>query len=383
MMKKLLLGTTAIVGASFMATAAMAKPEVRIGGFFNFQVGMVSQDRQGFGPSPGYAPVANERGYGFVTDNEIIVRVSDKLDNGLAWAVKIELEANTDDGNNSTNGDVDATTADETVLTLSGAWGQVFFGNEDGPADTMKTGAKRAVGDAGTGGIAGDFRGWVNWSTASNRVWSNADDPRDSSDATKIAYITPRFAGFQAGVSFSPDRDDDGRYRDPDGNGSEENFWEFGANYDQKFGEFRVNLSGVASLADSENTQREDTRAWHVGAMVGFAGFNVGAGYGKTNARGLAQAASNGDTTGWDVGVGYNMGAWDFAVGYLRSEAGRINSTGEHVLQVASAGVTYDMGNGLSVYVEGIWFDVDSAANNATSFDNEGVALITGIGVEF
>jgi predicted porin len=301
----------------------------------------------------------------------------------LAWAVKIELEANTDDGNNSTNGDVDATTADETVLTLSGAWGQVFFGNEDGPADTMKTGAKRAVGDAGTGGIAGDFRGWVNWSTASNRVWSNSDDPRDSSDATKIAYITPRFAGFQAGVSFSPDRDDDGRYRDPDGNGSEENFWEFGANYDQKFGEFRVNLAGVASLADSENTQREDTRAWHVGAMVGFAGFNVGAGYGKTNARGLSQAATNGDTTGWDVGVGYNMGAWDFAVGYLRSEAGRINSTGEHVLQVASAGVTYDMGNGLSVYVEGIWFDVDSAANNATSFDNEGVALITGIGVEF
>ncbi len=133
----------------------------------------------------------------------------------------------------------------------------------------------------------------------------------------------------------------------------------------------------------NENTLRNDTRSWGVGALVGFAGFSIGAGYSHNNDRGLARTATNGDTHGWDVGVGYNMGAWDFAVGYLRSEAGRINSTGEHVLQVASAGVTYDMGSGLSVYLEGIWFDVDSAANNATSFDNEGMAIITGIGVQF
>ncbi len=212
---------------------------------------------------------------------------------------------------------------------------------------------------------------------------SNANDPRDSSDSTKIAYITPRFAGFQAGVAFSPDRNDDGRYRDPDGNGSEENFWEFGANYDQKFGEVRLNLSAVASLADNENTLRNDTRSWGVGALVGFAGFSIGAGYSHNNDRGFARTVTNGDTKGWDVGVGYSMGAWDFGIGYLRSEAGNVNSTGEHVLQVASAGVTYDMGSGLSVYLEGIWFDVDSAANNATSFDNEGLAIITGIGVEF
>jgi outer membrane protein OmpU len=383
MMKKLLLGTTAIVGASFMATAAMAKPEVRVGGFFNFQVGMTTQDHEGFGPSPGYTSTNPERGYGFVTDNEIIIRVSDKLDNGLAWSVKIELEANTDSGNNNVDTTTDGATADEANLTLSGAWGQLWFGNDDGPADTMKTGAKRAVGDAGTGGIAGDFRGWVNWTTATSRVWSNADDPRDSSDATKITYITPRFAGFQFGVSFGPDRNEEGRFRDVDNNGTEQSFWEFGSNYDQKFGEVRVNLSAVGTMADNENTLREDTKAWAVGALVGFAGFNLGAGYGKVNSRGLAKTAHNGETMGWDVGLGYNIGAWDFAIGYLRSEAGNINSTGEHVLQVGSAGVTYDMGGGLNVYVEGIWFDVDSALNNTASFDNNGLALITGIGVEF
>jgi len=383
-MKKLLLGTTAIVGASFMASAAMAKPEVRLGGFMNFQVGMSTQDREGFGPSPGTSVTRPERGYGFVTDAEVIVRVSDKLDNGLNWSLKIELEANPDDASaGGNNGATDANTADELVLTLSGSWGQVFFGSEDGPADTMKTGGKRATNDAGTGGVGGDFRRWVNWTTASTRFWSNAADPRDSGDSSKIAYITPRFAGFQAGVSFSPDRDEEGRYRDPDNNGSEQSFWEGGINYDQKFDQFRVNVAAVGNLADNENVQRKDTRTWHVGAMVGFGGLSVGAGYGQDKSSRLSKAATNGETTGWDVAIGYSMGAWDFGIGYFRSEAGRINSTGEHVLQVATVGVTYELGNGLSTYLEGVWFDVDSAANNTSSFDNEGLALITGIGVEF
>ena len=370
-----------------MASAAMAKPEVRLGGFFNLQVGLTTQDRNGFGPSPGVPATNPERGYGAITDNEIIVRVSDKLDNGLNWSLKIELEANTDDASSGGNdGATDASTADEVVLTFSGSWGQVFMGSEDGPVDTMKTGGKRAIGDAGTGGTAGDFRRWVNWTTATTRFWSNAMDVRDTSDATKIAYITPRFAGFQAGVSFSPDREEEGRFRSSDSrtnDASEQSWWELGANYDQKFGDFRVNVAGVYSLADSENTQRRDTRAWGVGAMVGFGGLNVGAGYGSNGQSRLSKAARNGEVTGWDVGVGYNMGAWDFGIGYFRSEAGNVNGSGEHVLQVATVGVTYDLGTGISTYIEGVWFDVDSTTNTTTSFDNEGLALITGIGVEF
>lgn len=382
-MKKLLLGTTALVGASFMATAAVAAPEVRVGGFFNFQVGVVAQDREGFGPSPGgVAAVGNERGWGTLTDNEVIIRVSDTTDGGLKWSLKLELEANTDDGSSVST---DSATADEAVLTLSGAWGQVFFGSEDGPADTMKSGGKKAVNDAGTGGVGGDFRRWVNWTTASTRVHSNSMDARDSSDASKIAYITPRFAGFQAGVSFSPDRDEEGRYRDPDtlASGTEQNFWEGGINYDQKFDNFRLHVGATGSLAEHENKLREDTKSWTVGFMVGFGGLTAGMGYAHDNERNLSKAATNGKTKGWDIGVAYNMGAWDFGLSYYRSEAGRINSTGEHQIQVAAAGVTYELGAGLTTYVEAIWFDVDSAANNATSFDNTGYALITGIGVEF
>lgn len=391
-MKKLLLGTTAIVGASFMATAAMAKPEVRIGGFVNFQLGVITQDRQGYGPSPGGVAATNpDRGYDVVMDNEIIIRVSDKLDSGLAWAVKIELEANTDDGaSGSISGspaeftsDSDAATADEVTITLSGSWGQLMFGSDDGPADTMRSGSKRATGDAGSGGTGGDFRRWLNWSTPSSRFWSNASDMRDTSDAVKIAYITPRFFGFQAGISFSPDRDSEGRYRDPDNNGTEENFWEFGVNYDQKFDQLRVNVSATAGYANNENELRENTKSWYLGTNIGFGGFQVGGGYGSEDKRNLSKAASNGKTVGYDVGVGYNMGDWDFALGYFRSTAGVINSSGKHKLSVVTLGVTYDLGSGLSIYTEGVWMKADSATNNTTSFDNDGLALISGIGVEF
>lgn len=391
-MKKLLLGTTAIVGASFMATAAMAKPEVRIGGYVNLQVGVVSQDRDGYGPSPGGVIGTNpDRGYDMVSDSEIIIRVSDKLDSGLAWAVKIELEANSDDGSVGEIGGSptefssfsDSSTADEVTITLSGSWGQLLMGADDGPADTMRGGGKRATNNAGSGGIGGDFRRWLNWSTPTNRFWSNAGDMRDSSDAAKIAYITPRFFGFQAGISFSPDRDSEGRYRDPDNNGTEQNFWEFGVNYDQKFDQVRVNVSATASYADNENEARNNTKAWYLGTYVGFGGLTVGGGYGQDDKRNLSKAATNGKTVGWDVGVGYNVGAWDFALGYFRSTAGVINGSGDHKLQVVTAGVTYDLGSGLSVYAEGAYLDADSATNNATSFDNEGVALITGIEVQF
>ena len=118
-MKKLLLGTTALVGASFAATAAMAAPEVRIGGYMDFQYGFSSQDTDGFGPAPGTPTVATERGFGFVTDTEILIRVSDTLDNGLKWAVKIELEADADNANGSANDN-----GDEVSIVFSGSWGQ-------------------------------------------------------------------------------------------------------------------------------------------------------------------------------------------------------------------------------------------------------------------
>ena len=86
---------------------------------------------------------------------------------------------------------------------------------------------------------------------------------------------------------------------------------------------------------------------------------------------------------GWDVGVGYTIGAWDFGLAYMRGEVGNENGNGDNTLDVATLGATYTVGDGLSVYAEGVWFQTDSAVNSTSSFDNDGLALITGIGVSF
>jgi predicted porin len=142
----------------------------------------------------------------------------------------------------------------------------------------------------------------------------------------------------------------------------------------------------VASLADSEDDTVEDVRAWNVGVLVGFAGFTVGAGYGSDGDSGQARNQGNDTVKGWSVGAGYNLGAWDFGLSYYKSTAGAnagngAGTAGKDTLDVAVAGVTYDFGNGLSTYIEGVWFSTDS--NNDDTRDNDGYSLITGIGVEF
>lgn len=400
-MKKILLGTTALVGASFMATAAFAAPEIKVGGFLDFQVGVTSQDIDNFGPSPGgFASTTNERGYGFLNDAEVIIRASDKLDNGLAWAVKIELEAGADDSNDN---------ADEVTLTLSGSWGRFVFGNDDGPVDTMKIGGKTAVGDAGTGGIGGNFRRWVGWNTVNPSLHDNDMDVADSSDAIKIMYHTPRVAGFQGGVSFTPGSQDTSQDRFTDGatfsidtdlvNSAQENWIELGLGYDQTFDQVRVRVSGVYSHADAQNTSTatgyEDVRAYGLGAAVTFGGFTVSAGYAHDGDSQQAKGKSNSDVSSWGVGLGYNMGAWDFGLSYYKAKAGANSRSyaatglsGDDNLQVVSAGVTYELGAGLTVYTELTWFDTEASSSAAITTtqsvgNNSGVTLISGIQVEF
>jgi len=395
-MKKILLGTTALVGASFMATAAFAAPEVKVGGFMDFQVGITSQDIDNFGPSPGgFGNVTNDRGYGFTNDSEVIVKASDKLDNGLSWAVKIELEAGADDSNDN---------ADEVTLTLSGSWGQMWFGNDDGPVDTMKIGAKTAVRDAGTGGTGGNFRRWTGWNTASSFLHDNDTDIADSSDSIKIAYVTPRIAGFQAAVSFSPTGSDTAQNRVSDGatatlgdgtisTSAQENWIEAGLGYDQTFDQVRVRVSGVYSHADAQNSSLttsgyEDVRAWGVGAAVTFGGFTVSGGYADDGKSATIKTFSNKDVSSYSLGIGYNMGAWDFGLSGYRAKAGAgarsLGYTGDDKLDVISAGVTYELGAGLTVYTEATWFDTkQAAANRAASTSNSGVTLVSGVAVEF
>lgn len=387
-MKKLLLGTTALVGASFAATAVMAAPQVRIGGYMDFQAGFSSQDTDGFGPAPGVPTATNERGFGFVTDTEINIRASDKLDNGLAWAVKIELEADADGGTSSTNNN-----GDEVSLVLSGSWGQLTLGNEDGPVD-----AKNYQGDAMISGIgvsgARGFRRWTDTRSFTNGMWVAGADAQNTSDATKVMYYTPTIAGFQFGVSYSADSGDNGRVRSNDGTASGvgfENWWELGASYDVKVNDdLALGFTVAGSLADAENqATTEDIKAWLVSAKAEFGGFTVSAGYGDDGESGATKGFANTDVSGYVGAVKYVTGPYQVGLSYMHNMAGAnanqaatVSNTAEYTSDTFSLSAQYTLGAGLVMYAD-TWYFTNDSDSVRTSSENSAIGLLIGTRATF
>ena len=75
----------------------------------------------------------------------------------------------------------------------------------------------------------------------------------NSSDATKIMYLTPRIAGFQAGASYTPESDNEAQAVVPLKNTSQyKDFAEFGANYTGEFGALGVQLGATLTTAEGQ-----------------------------------------------------------------------------------------------------------------------------------
>ncbi len=383
-MNKLLLGTTALVGASLLMAGsayAQAKPTVKVGGYFKFEVLASDQDEEELnGASP-------NRGYAFVTDSEVTVTGSGKTDAGMKWTARVEIETDTNATGNT----------DEAWLRLSGSWGQVNLGNEDGAEDLMQHNAKNAVGGAGDGGVDGDFYDAFHWDSVNSRFIAGAKLEPDSGDDTKITYFTPRVGGLQAGVSFTPDLGSAGRKQGPDNNGDFESAWGFGVNFVQKIGGAKVSVSGVAHIAESEvkktvtvinsNTsttsfsRAEDLRAWAVGAAVGYGNWTVGAGYTDSGDGGESKTIiGDDDSTSWNAGIGYSQGPVKLGLSWIHVEV-EDPAGGEDEGDAVILGATYSLGGGASVYGDFFWFDTDSA--NTPADDNEGVGFLIGTAVKF
>jgi len=245
MSKKLLLGSTALVGAFALATPALADIEVTLSGQVEFVFEAADDET-----------IDNGRGYFFAMDSETKIEAEGAADNGINYSAKVELETDADgDG-----GDVNA---DETRLAFWGGFGRVELGRDDGAADNMFIGGEDF--QAGTGGIDGDGENL------------NINGVEDSDDAAKITYFTPRVAGFQLGAAFTPDTGDAENDSDDDADEIEEHI-DFGINFTTAAAGADVTLTAVGSIGDAE-VGDEDLEDYGIGAGVEFAGLGLGVGY--------------------------------------------------------------------------------------------------------
>ena len=340
-MKKNLLGSTAIIGASLLMPAPVAAqgPDLSISGHVKFEMWFDDQDQD-------LARVEHFE----IDDAEIRFRARARTDFGLRYGVKIELDVDTDEGDVGT---------DEARIQLSGAWGTMRLGDDDGVEEVMTyAGENLMIGQSGFDGGLGsgfDFLG---------AFPRGPDLAGDTEDATKISYFTPRFLGIQAGVSFTPDSghdlgEDRSRVKNINLRTSSTSFFNptpfgvntetnvaAGVNFVRNFGGLNVAASAIAIWADAETRQVtselddtgdfvpieiEDVFSWQAGGTVSWGGFALGGGYGESGdslsfgdlapTLGLGLESVDPEYHFWTAAARYRTGPFAAHLGYFRSES--------------------------------------------------------------
>jgi len=380
-MKKILLGTTAIVGTSVLLAApslAAEKPKLGMDGYLRFEAWFSSQDDNVAGAD------ANDnynRGVAFSTDDaEIHFFGSSKADNGLEFGFYVELQEGSSDGSSG---------YDEANVWLGGSWGKLEMGAQDGVENVFKPGGYSVMADKD-----GAWDGKAIFTTLSNSAFIGTDlGPRglQTGDANKITYYTPSFSGFQAGISYTPDSSVSmsGAVDDEDA-GELENAFAFGAQYKGTFNDVSVQVaarylkSGFQANDNAGATsERNDVNAYGFGAVIGYAGFQLGGQYVHLGDSGITEAnEALGIDAGkwWDVGVSYTTGPYKVSVAYMSSEAGQGTGTSDDTVDYISVGAGWAVSPGLDLYATYQHVDLD---RTGTTSDNDADLFMIGTQVSF
>jgi hypothetical protein len=181
-MKRILLGSTALVGAATAAGAAHASDGVKldVGGFFQTVYQGVFDSKK-----DGHFGEGRNTDH-FVHNAEVWFKGETTLDNGLTVGARIELE-----GENAND------QIDKSFVYWSGGFGKVQIGSQDGPI-----GGYCILPPGATS----------NFSAFSPNAWGS-NDPVGSNAACidvlgnsqSIVYATPNFGGFQLRLGYTPD----------------------------------------------------------------------------------------------------------------------------------------------------------------------------------
>ena len=172
-MKKVLLGSTALVAAGLMAGPAFAQLELSISGSIDMHAGYASEDLD-----------SGREEYGITTDTTLNFNADGVADNGLEYGTRLNID---DSG--------DEFRIDETYVLLRGTFGEVRLGQDDPAASTLRF----AVPAVGNGQADGDFGRYIDRSNTN--IYGT--DFVHSNDSNKIIYIGS-FGDFQVGGSFTP-----------------------------------------------------------------------------------------------------------------------------------------------------------------------------------
>ena len=221
-MRKLLLNSTAIATvAALTSGAAIADVSISAATEWSYN----SRSSQ----------IAANDGTTFSQDSEIAFKFTNKTDSGLTIGYTVELES---DAGTSATGQID-----ESSLSISGGFGKIVLGQNDGVGDNYGVGAKDIIAEEQTPAIA------------SSSIGGNADIALGDGDANKVAYHLPAMGGLTVGASFADS-----------GTNTGTDTTQFGAKYAMTSGDVAITVGGAT--ATTEVSGSADTDSQNMGIKV-------------------------------------------------------------------------------------------------------------------
>ena len=377
-MKKQLLAGTALIAATMLvaggalaADKKMMKPSITVNGSGDFVVGGVINEEQ---KSGGVDVAKDTSALDSRTDAEIHFNGRAQTDNGLKFHMRVELEGQdaTHPGNRGGPDNID-----EYFLSVSGSFGQVIIGGTIGAPGKMLTGLTGSWATGVGESLTYNSNSWVP-SAAPGANFHTINNARfQDHDSDKVTYISPKFGGFQVGVSYSADETNNGLNDRVDAETSVHNGLEGAASYSGKFGDvgFAVGAAMSAYQGATEDDASDDQSDWVVAARIDFGGgFRLAGAHKRTTDDADAR---QGQVT--DLGARFVTGANSFS---LVGSMGEMDESGAQYTAVM-ASYARSLGAGAKWHANVIWNDSDNGMSGADKNENTGTALVSGISVRF
>ena len=245
-MRKTLLATTALAAAGVLAAGpalAADKMSVGVGGYMQQWFGMSSVDGMDADGNAIDGGVAQQ------SDSEIFFKGKLEADNGLTFSVKVEIEGNTH-----------ASPVDESQATVSGSFGQITLGAEDGASVLTHHGIR----DVGFGINCGDLGAWIN-NIKGCGPGGFGTSGHGLGDKNNISYFSPRMSGVQLGLTYIPNVGQEAQAEPLQNNDMDA--WSVGANYKGEVGDTSI----AVSAGHYNRSQTMDP----VALMSGMSGTNL------------------------------------------------------------------------------------------------------------
>ncbi|MEQ8709309.1 MAG: porin [Rhodospirillales bacterium] len=356
-MKKILFGTTALVAAG-LVTSAHAAEKIKLGvsGYMWQEVG-VADSRNG------------QTTVNLVSNTEVHFKGTTTLDNGLEIGADIQLEGNSQAGDQ----------IDESYAWISSkTWGKLQLGTENGVGDLITTHAP-SVGPMGVDGSNATY-----WFTNTGSSAPTSIDVSQSGDNEKITYISPKLAGMlQAGVSYTPSTDaEDGK--GPSATTSTHNVFEGTLLLDTDIAGVGVRTS--VSALHGANQGGTNLNAYSAGLSLSYAGFTLGGGWGRNQNKGAAT-----DGSAYNLGLSYATGPYGVSFGFHNGTANGANGDAgrEDGVLVSELAMSYKISDGVD-FKSGVSYvqfeqDTETTPTNpgGAGYENDGWIWINGIYLSF